>query len=150
MTPQETARWIRNEHEQIKILSEVLLEKVAIAPQSNEQKWIQDLCEAFDHLRAHMIKHMSLEIRDGYMLPVVNRRPALAREVERLAHEHGELSRVMDGIHQSLNELKPTDRLLMRDSCKRIRDLLQYLEHHEAEENILVVSAFTDDIGTHD
>ncbi|MFH1418623.1 MAG: hemerythrin domain-containing protein [Planctomycetota bacterium] len=150
MTPQEIARWIRDEHEQIKVLSEALLEKVAIAPQSNEQKWIRELREAFDHLRAHMVKHMSLEGRDGYMLPVVNRRPALAREVDRLAHEHGELTRVMEQIHCSLHELEPADRLLIRDCCKRVRDLLQYLEHHEAEENYLIVSAFTDDIGTHD
>jgi hemerythrin-like domain-containing protein len=71
----------------------------------------------------------------------------LGREVERLAHEHGELQAIMDRIHEELDALKPEDHLLIRDCCTRIQSLLSYIEHHENAENLLVLSAFTDDLG---
>jgi hypothetical protein len=46
--------------------------------------------------------------------------------------------------------LKPEDSLLIRDCCHRIQNFLQYVEHHESDENFLVISAFTDDIGGND
>ena len=150
MKPQELARWIRDEHEVVRGLSERLQEKVAIAPQANQQKWIQELREAFDHLRAHLIKHFALEEHDGYMVSVVHRRPSLACEVDRLAHEHGEFTRLLDGIHRSIHELKPEDQLVIRDCCRRVQNLLQYWERHESDENFLVMTAFGEDIGGND
>ncbi|HVP11758.1 MAG TPA: hemerythrin domain-containing protein [Phycisphaerae bacterium] len=150
MKPQELARWIRDEHEVVRGLSERLQEKVAIVPQANQQRWIQDLREAFDHLRAHLIKHFALEEQDGYMVSVVHRRPSLAREVDRLAHEHGEIVRLLEGIHRAAHELMPDDRLLIRDCCRRIQNFLQYWERHESDENFLVMTAFTEDIGGND
>jgi hemerythrin-like domain-containing protein len=147
MNAQELARWIRDEHEVVKALGERLLEKVAIVPQTNQQKWIREVCDSFDHLRAHLIKHFALEEQDGYMVPVVHRRPSLAREVDRLAHEHGEITRLLDGIHHAAHELTAEDRLLIRDCCQRIETFLHYLERHESDENFLVMTAFTDDLG---
>ena len=97
-----------------------------------------------------MTKHMALEERDGYMLPVVEHRPALSREVERLAHEHREFTLIMEIIHRTLSELGPDDQLIIRDCCHRIHDFLLYVEHHKNEENLMVLSVFTDDIGTKD
>jgi iron-sulfur cluster repair protein YtfE (RIC family) len=150
MKPQELARWIRDEHEVVRGLSERLQEKVAIIPQANRQKWIQELREAFDHLRAHLIKHFALEEQDGYMVPVVHRRPSLAREVERLAHEHGEVTRLLEGIHRAVHELMPENQLLIRDCARRLQNLLQYWERHESDENLLVITAFSEDIGGND
>jgi hemerythrin-like domain-containing protein len=147
MKPQELARWIRDEHEVVRGLSERMQEKVAIAPQAHHQKWIQDLRESFDHLRAHLIKHFALEEQDGYMVSVVHRRPSLAREVDRLAHEHVEITRLMDDIHRAAHVLESDDQLLIRDCCRRIQNFLQYLDRHESDENFLVISAFTEDIG---
>ena len=147
MKPQELARWIRDEHEVVRGLSERLQEKVAIIPQTHQQKWIQDFRDSFDHLRAHLIKHFALEEQDGYMVSVVHRRPSLGREVDRLAHEHKEIVRLLDDIHRASHELLAEDQLLIRDCCRRIQNFLQYLERHESDENLLVMTAFTEDIG---
>jgi hemerythrin-like domain-containing protein len=150
MNAHHLARWLREEHEKIKEISARMLDQVALAPRTNQQRWIDDVREAFEHLRAHHVKHMALEERDGYMLPVVDRRPALAGEVDRLAHEHREIQRIMDRIHQELHDLSSEDNLLIRDACRRIQDLLSYVEHHEGDESLLLLAAFTDDIGTKD
>ena len=125
-------------------------DRVAIAPQTNQQRLIEQVRQAFEHLRAHCLKHMALEEQDGYMLAVVHRRPALTHEVERLAHEHGEMQQILERIHNELELLKPDDRLVIHDCCARIRDVMGYIEHHESAENLLVFSAFTDDLGTTD
>ncbi len=150
MKARELAQWMRDEHEKVHELAEKLQEKAAIIPRTNQGRWIQDARQAFDHLRAHMIKHMALEEQDGYMLCVVEQRPALSREVERLAREHASLAHILNSIHQELGELRPEDQLLILDCCRRIQNLLQYVERHEKDENLLVLTAFTNDIGTKD
>ena len=148
MDTQALVRWLREEQDKVREISARMQEKVAVAPRTNQQKWIEGLRESFDHLRAHQVKHMALEERDGYMVPVVNRRPALAREVDRLAHEHREMRRILDGIHEELCRLQSGDALLIRDCCRRIGDLVSYIEQHDADENRLLLTAFTEDIGT--
>ncbi len=147
MKPEELARWISEEHRKVRELAARLQECVACVPRARHEEWLCDVREAFEHLRAHLTKHMSLEENEGYMVPVVERRPALSREVDRLAHEHGEFIRLMDVIHHLLVELQPEDELLIRDCCHRVRDLLSYVEHHKNEENLLVLSVFNIDIG---
>jgi len=147
MKPEELARWISEEHQKVHELASRLQECVACIPRARAEKWISDAREAFEHLRAHLTKHMSLEENEGYMVPVVERRPGLSREVDRLAHEHKEFIRLMDMIHHQLAELRPEDGLLIRDCCHRIRDLLCYVEHHKNEENLMVLSVFNLDIG---
>lgn len=147
MNTQELARWLRDEHDKVNELISALREKVAIAPQTNQQKWIEETRRAFEHLRAHNIKHIALEEQGGYMAAVVQRRPTLAREVDRLAHEHHEMLTIMNRIHDELEALRPEDQLLIRDCCNRIQNLLSYVEHHENAENLLVFTAFTDDLG---
>lgn len=150
MDARHLARWLREEHEKVREISARMEDKVAAAPRTNQQKWIEEVRETFEHLRAHHIKHMALEERDGYMVPVVDHQPALAGEVDRLAHEHGELQRILDVIHQELHRITSEDHLLIRDICRRIQDLLSYVEHHDADENLLLLTTFTDDIGTED
>lgn len=147
MNAQELARWLSAEHETVTKLMTDLGDRVALTPRTNHQKWIEEVRQSFGHLRAHMIKHIALKEQGGYMVPVVQRRPAFSREVARLAHEHAEMVRIMDGIHQTLEAVQPEDQLIIRDICHRVMGLLSYLEHHENAENLLVFSAFTDDIG---
>jgi iron-sulfur cluster repair protein YtfE (RIC family) len=147
MKPEELAHWISEEHQKVRELAGRLRECVVCVPRTNHEKWLCGVREAFEHLRAHLTKHMSLEENEGYMVSVVEQRPALSREVERLAHEHGEFIRLMNDIHQHLLDLQPQDQLLIRDSCHRLRDLLSYVEHHKNEENLLVSSVFNLDIG---
>lgn len=150
MKPEDLANWMREEHHKVDELAARLQEHVACVPRTNHAQWIEGALGAFSHFRAHVTKHMALEEKDGYMASVVERRPALSKEVERLVKEHEVFTIIMDGIQQTLQELRPEHSLLIRDCCHRIRDLLSYIEHHENDENLIVISAFTDDIGTKD
>ena len=71
----------------------------------------------------------------------------LAEEVSQLGHEHGEMIRIMDAIYTLLRESSAEDRLVIRDCCARIQDLLTYVEQHEQRENMLVLTVFTQDLG---
>lgn len=146
----ELINWIRDENVKVSDLSNRLRERTAVVPRSNLNVWITDAQTRFEHFRAHMIRHMALEEQEGYLPIVMERRPGLAPEVERLQHEHKELIYLMRGIHTVLHELTPEDRLQVRDCCRRIEDLLAYVEHHEALENNLLLSVCSEDIGTKD
>lgn len=148
MTTQKSADWLRQEHEKVHELAIRLQERVSILPRTNREKWIQDVRDAFDDFRSHMTKHMAIEEQDGYMASVVEMRPALAREVDRLAHEHLELTQIMDSIQVELHDLRGQDHLLILDCCRRIQNLLQYLEHHEKDECLVLLSTYSTDVGT--
>lgn len=150
MDAQKLAGWMREEHEKVVELSNRLSEAVAVAPRANLGVWIKEVQTRFEHLRAHLTKHMALEETDGYLPIVTERRPGLAPEVDRLRHEHAEMSKIMSGIDTALAELLPEDRLLARDCSRRIDNLLSYIEHHEDLENNLVLSVCTQDLGTPD
>jgi hypothetical protein len=150
MTSQDIAKQCREEHLKVEILTNRLREWVAVVPRTNLGSWIKETQDRFEHLRAHMIKHVALEENEGYMVGVIERRPTLAPEVDRLKHEHSELAQIMDGIHKAVQDLSPEDRLLIRDCCRRIENLIHYIDHHEDDENMLVTFVFTHDIGTKD
>lgn len=150
MAADEVIRWIQEEHAKVTKLADRLREMVAVVPRQNMRRWMVDMGERFSHFRAHMIKHMALEERDGFLSVVLEKRPTLSDDVDHLFHEHRELSTLMDGIQEAMNRLGAQDFLLARDCCFRINKLLDYVEHHEELENNLVSYALTQDIGTHD
>lgn len=150
MEPQDLARWMQTEHKKVEVLMQDLREKIAAVPRTNAGQWLDELRDRFEHARAHFQKHMALEEHEGYLTDVLEQRPTLSDGVDRLKHEHAELTRIMDDIYQTLRRINPTDRLLIQDSCQRIEFFLTCAERHEAEENRLVLSVFTRDIGTRD
>jgi len=150
MSPKELAAWLKQEHDLVNELAATLSEKVALVPRTNEQAWIDGVREAFEHFRAHMTKHIALEEQGGYMEPVIEQRGALEPQVARLKHEHKEIVALMHATHSLLEDLQPQDRLIMRDICHRVQDILRYVDHHTQSENMLLLSAFTDEIGTKD
>ena len=150
MNPQELMNKVSNEHQKVIDLSERLGEKVSVAPRENRAKWLREVRGEYEHLRGHLIKHMALEEQDGFMVSVAEQSPALTREIERLAHEHVEITKLLGLIQRELNEVNEKDQLLLLDCCRRIQALLQYVEHHERDENFLVLTAVTTDIGTKD
>jgi len=150
MRPKDLAEWIRTEHRKADELAAVLQRAVSVLPKVNQGRWIKEILEAFEHFRAHMLKHFALEEEGGYMVEVLEERPAVAGEVDRLSREHQELSRIMGNVHEEIRELRPEDNLMIRDCARRIQNLLQYVEHHQKDEDLLVLSVFMDDIGTKD
>ena len=147
MDTKDYANWLKQEHQRASELAGVLREKVTCIPRGGFERWLVELRDRFDHLRAHLQKHMALEERGGYLTAVLEQRPTLSDAVGRLRNEHRELGRIMNGIHQTLHETAPQDTLMIRDTCARIQNLLGYVEHHEGRENSLVLSVFTEDIG---
>jgi hemerythrin-like domain-containing protein len=150
MEPAELARWIHEEHDRVEDMTQRLRQLVAAVPRIKREEWIVQLRGDFEHLRAHLVKHMALEERDGYFACVRQLRPALDAEVARLEHEHRELGQLMDGIQVALQQLTKDDLLLVRDVCARVTQLLNYVGHHEKDEQLLATYAFTQDIGTKD
>lgn len=142
--------WIREEHHKVDELAHALRDRAGIVPRTGLAEWIVDVRDQFDHFRAHLMRHMALEEHEGYMSSVTARRPALSEVVERLRHEHHELSRLMEGIGTTLTTLEASDPLLVQDASRRIMDLIHVVERHEADENLMMLSAFTADIGTKD
>ncbi len=150
MNANDLAQWMHDEHEKVHELTARLLEATVAIPRIKRSDWLARLRERFEHLRAHQHQHMALEERDGYLPSVSQKRPTLSGEVDRLQHEHQELILVMDGIRKDLNALTENDQLLIRDCCRRIENLIGFIESHEQDENLIVLSVFTDDIGTKD
>lgn len=150
MVNSDLARTMREEHARVDELANRVRQIIAVIPWANLTTWLTELRERYEHLRAHLVHHMALEERDGYLLPVLRRRPGLSAQVDVLRAEHAEMLRILDSVHQAVQSLKPTDRLMIRDCCGRIELLLGCLEHHEDAENMLISTVFTDDIGEKD
>lgn len=150
MNTHELADKLREEHHAVEILANQVREWVAVIPRSNVPAWIEELRRRYERFRAHLIKHMVLEERDGYLITVVELRPTLSGEIERLQHEHTELSAIMTSVQSAVDALGPEDKLLVRDCCRRIENLLNYVEHHENDENLLLITVLTTDLGAHD
>jgi iron-sulfur cluster repair protein YtfE (RIC family) len=150
MRPDDLASWMREEHEKVHELKAKLREKVAVLPRVHVDDWINDVRERFEHLRAHMIRHMGLEEHAGYLDATREKRPALSAQVAKLNHEHREMGGIMDDIHRDIGQMSAKDRLLIRDACWRTEQLLSYVDHHEEQEKWLVSCAATPEGGSRD
>ncbi len=150
MNPKQLAQWMHDEHERVHDLATTLKETIVTVPLSHRGEWLEKLRGRYEHLRAHLHKHMALEERDGYLPTVAAHRPSLSKEVDRLRHEHDELMRIMDGIRRDLDDLNESDPLLIDDCCRRIENLIGSIDRHEQDENLIMLSVFTDEIGTKD
>lgn len=150
MDPQKLAQWMRQEHAAVGQLSEALGRRIAAVPAGERTAWWRDLCDRFEHFRAHLLKHMSLEEKDGYLSMVSDRRPALDPQVQQLKSEHRQMTAMMKRINDDMQSAGIDEELILQDVCHRIDRLLGYVRHHEECENLMVLSAYTDDIGTKD
>jgi hemerythrin-like domain-containing protein len=150
MKPDDLAAWMREEHDRVHDLRDKLTEKTATMPRINVDEWLKEVRDRFEHLRAHLIQHMGLEEHDGYLNSVLELRPTLAPQVEKLNREHKELRSIMDSIFRDLQQVGVGDNLLIMDLSWRISQFLSYITHHEEHEQLLVTYAFTQEIGTKD
>lgn len=147
MPLEDIVRWLRGEHDDLPKLADRLRERVAKSPPGNRAMWIGELQTRFDDFAACSRQRMTKEESGGYLKPVIEARPSLSAPVELLRHEHAELTRIIDNVQRAVHRLSPTDNLLLRDCCKRIEDLLTWVERHEEHENHIVLYAFASDTG---
>jgi len=151
MDPEKIAHWMKSEHAAVDRLAEELRRQIAAVPaEAHRSKWWEELRGRYDHFRAHMIKHMSLEEKDGYLAVVRERRPSLESQVIALQREHHQLTAIMKRIDEEMDAAGVNDLLLLRDCCSRISCVIDYIDRHEDCENLMVMSVFTDEIGTKD
>ncbi|MCA9253995.1 MAG: hemerythrin domain-containing protein [Phycisphaerales bacterium] len=150
MSFEDVAKRLSREHFELDIQMKHLLACVDFMPRTNESSWIDECRATYSAFREHLLRHMDLEEAGGYLANVMERRPGLASEVERLQREHHSLRYLIDSLADAVNAMTAAEPLRIRDCCHRVRDLISYIRHHEHDENMTVLSAFTDDIGTKD
>jgi hemerythrin-like domain-containing protein len=150
MAGEDVAAWMKQEHAKVEELAARLRQKTATVPRAGLEQWIVDVRNELEHLRAHLQKHFALEEEGGYLTQVIERRPTLSGEVDRLRSEHSQLAGIMDDMYRSVSTVTPSEELVLRDCCHRIGQFLCYLTEHESRENLIVLSVFTHDIGTKD
>ncbi len=145
-----SAAWIRAEHKAVTTLIDKVKPMVAMSPTTYRGDWLLGLRRDFGRLRAHLKQHMAAEESEGFMRPVLELRPTLSPEVDRLKKEHSEMLSWLDLIWAELEMIKPDDKLLVQDVCLRIQNLIAAVERHKEHEELLVTFVFSQDIGTAD
>jgi hypothetical protein len=97
-------------------------------------------------VRIHLVEHFRLEERNGYMAEVVEARPNLAREAEELHDQHRHLLQSLDAlIGDAGTGTAPAPEL-----AERTRAWIAELQGHESRENLLIQTAFNQDIAAED
>ncbi len=150
MTGRDVAAWIRDEHKIVAHLTNQVRSILDSDVGDDRDLWLDQLRQNFGRLRAHLKQHMKAEEVDGFMAPVLERRPTLSREVQHLKDEHVELLRMRDEIWEEFVAVVPLDDERDKDTRHRIQHLISALKHHEEHEELLVTFVFSQDIGTHD
>jgi hemerythrin-like domain-containing protein len=139
MSTEELVRWLRGDHDPLPEFADRLRERIARKPRGDQRRWIDDLQTCFDDFATFFRERMAKEEANGYFKPVLEARPALESASHVLRQEHSELSRIIESIERAVHRLPPNARLLLRDACKRIEDLLSWIERHEEHENCVVL-----------
>lgn len=150
MSTSSMADWLKKEHATVNEMSQRLRERVATVPNTEAECWLGEVRELFDGFRAHLVRQMSLEEEKGYMDEVVDRFPQLAPRVEKLAHDHREIQRLLIDVHDSLERIGSKDRVLLHDATSRIGNLLRFVQDHKDEENDIMEFAYTQELGLKD
>jgi len=151
MTKQKTDAMLAREHVTLRRLIAELRGICMEAPKTGIEDWLNRVLDCFEHFEAHYVKHMSLEERGGYLVPVLDEaRPTLNKEVARLQAEHPQFVVMMESIKTQMRKLSVADSILVRDLCCRIAQLLSYIEQHEQEEDLLLIEGINREIGAKD
>ena len=148
MSDDELAAWMQAEHQATKTLTKVIREHIAIMPESNHDKWLDGLRAAFARLTAHLQRNFKAQESGGYLKFIIEQRPTLTNEVERIRSEHTELLRMADRIRVDLAEATTADRLLIADASARIQRFIAVVAQHDQRENMLTLFVFSQDIGS--
>jgi hemerythrin-like domain-containing protein len=150
MDQSEIGAWMKEEYAKVNELARRLRELIFDVPSGDLTTWLTELGQRFDHFAAHYRRMMNLTEEGGYLLPVVERRPALLKQVELLRHEQDELRRLMDDLHNAIQALRPEDQLLIRDCCARLQGFLGHVQRHQEHEHHIVLYALTQETGSND
>lgn len=138
---------LQEEHKALQQLSRVLKQHIANQPSTNTGPWIEGLRTAFDRLHVHIERNIEMKTKDGYLETILNERPTLARQVQSVQNEHGQILRMSQGLRNDLAAIRPEDNLLVTDACVRVQRFMTVVAQHEQRENMIVMFAFNQDLG---
>ena len=82
----------------------------------------------------HLERLMDLEEQDGYMMVVAETKPNMSLRVERLEHEHDAFRRAIRTLLPEVEALSEYQSDEFAAVCSDIRDLLERIDRHDAEE----------------
>jgi hypothetical protein len=97
-----------------------------------------ELVECLARLRTHLAEHFRLEEAEGYGVTVLVRAPHRERAVQALLKEHGELSRLLEGLTRTA----ASARCVTDELRETLRAWIHRLRRHESQENLLFEDAF--------
>lgn len=145
---EELGRRMQDEHKALHQLVQVLKEHIATTPGANSAQWLDALRAAFDRLHAHVKRSISIKEEDGYLETILRERPTLAKQVASIKAENDQLLRMADGIRHDLTGVRSEERLLVADACARIQRYMAVIGQHEQRENMIVLFAFNQELGS--
>lgn len=147
MPTEDIVRWLRRERDDAQEFASRLRERIASPPRGGKDRWIEELRDRFEGFGAQVKRRMAEEEKGGYLMPVLQNRPSLSGAVDVLRHEHEELACLIERLGRTTHQLQPKHNLLLRDCCKRMENLLGWVERHEEHENHMVLYALVPDGG---
>lgn len=144
---QDLGRRMQEEHKALHQLIQVLKEHLITPTGSNAGQWLDALRAAFERLRAHIERTITIKEQGGYLATVLRVRPTLSKQVAAIKSENSQLVRLANDIAHDLNETRPDDRLLVADISARIQRFMAVVSQHEQRENMIALFAFNQDLG---
>ena len=135
------------QHTALLELSRVIREHIVKQPGVSSPDWLHGLREAVKRLKSHLAMNYDVKGSGGYLAHVLEVRPTLSKQVERIRHEHSEILRMIDWIDNELNQITPEDRLLIGDACARVQRFMAVVAQHDQREAMLTMLVFNQDIG---
>ena len=146
---EELALRMQAEHQAFAQLSQMLREHIALTSTAPGQQWLDGLRAAFERLHAHVQRTIAIKEKDGYLQSILRERPTLARQVEAIQSEHGQLLHMAAALQSEVAQAQPADHVLLADICARIQRFMAVLGQHEQRENMIVLFAFNQDLGAY-
>ena len=146
---EELGRRMQDEHKALHQLCQVLNEHIVATPGPNSAQWLEALRAGFDRLHAHVKRSLAMKEEDGYLETILQQRPTLAKQVAGIKSENDQLLRLAADIAHDLAATHPADRLLVADACARVQRYVAVLNQHEQRENMIVMFAFNQDLGSY-
>jgi hemerythrin-like domain-containing protein len=140
---------LQEEHKALLQLSQVLKEHIAAQPGGNIGSWLHGLRAAFGRLYAHIERGIAMKTKDGYLEVILKERPTLTRQVESIKREHAQILRMGAGVRNDLAAVGPEENVLVADACARVQRFVSVVAQHEQRENMIVMFAFNQDLGSY-
>jgi hypothetical protein len=147
MTPEQLSDWMKREREILAELTKVLRQHIAVRPEANLGDWVRGLRAGFDRLVLHLQRHYAAKQEDGYLSLVLEQRPTLSKQVERLRLEHEQILHLGTQIQAELASMGAEQYLRVADACERVERFMSVAADHDQREIMITMFVFSQDMG---